>query len=404
MIGELRFREYRSEDAAGFIELHDSVFSHVPVRPEFWAAWSQHPDVTAAVAMYGDRMVGAVPFHIRDFVVRPRITVRAAFEYSVGVSEEHRSQGIGSRLMDCAKGFLPGHADVMMVYRGGEFSNGYRFYAKNDHCDLTYMREWELANPSGGMAGCRRIRSQGEFLALEDQLLPLFRSCYRRFGGYRTRSAGFHADALSSLVFEETRHAFVFLTFRRKETLRGYAIVGHRRNQGVMSILELATDRGAKAPAQRLVEAAAAAASEEGCRLAARHRERALFADVYRAAGFRADTREKASMMIMAYPLDVESLARKVYSPQRGLERAEVRLWSPSHSGVLQQATKKRARTIVLEMKDDILTRLLFSRLDFLSAVRMELITAHNATDEDLEAISKGMPFCEWQHHGIDYI
>jgi len=404
MIGKLVFREYRPEDAESFVALHDSVFSRVPIRPEFWAAWSRRPDVTAAVAVYGDRMVGTVPFHLRSFLLRPKLSVRAAFEYSVGVAEEHRRHGIGSRLMDCAKQFLRGHADVMMVYRGNESSDGYRFYAKNGHSDVAYLREWSLENPTGGMAGCRRLASREDFIGLNRQALPLFRRCYRRFGGHQVRSSEFYADALSSLIFEEVKQDFVFLTIFKGETLRGYMIVGHRKDMGHMQVLELATEGGAKPPAHRLVEAACAVASQAGCRLSVRCRERGPFADVYRAAGFRPAPRERACMMIMAYPLDIDALARKVFSPQRGLENVQIRLWSPSHSGILQPAAKTPRRTIVLEMKDDMLTRLLLSRLDLRHAVQMELVTAHGASEEDIDLIARGVPFCEWEHHGIDYI
>ena len=113
-------REYQPQDAPGYVEVHNSVWSgDLAIDIEIWERWCQQP-TTAAIALEDGKVVGAVPFHLRDFVVRPGLVIRAAFEYSVCVYERLRSQGVGSKMMQAAKQFLPAQADVMMVYRGGE--------------------------------------------------------------------------------------------------------------------------------------------------------------------------------------------------------------------------------------------------------------------------------------------
>jgi len=104
----LEVREYRPEDAAAALALRNAVFS--PIGPEHWPQ-SQ----TAAVALLDGRMVGVIPFTIRDFEIAPGVAIRGAFANSVAVAEGYRDRGIGTRMMAEARSFLPRRAEAMFV-------------------------------------------------------------------------------------------------------------------------------------------------------------------------------------------------------------------------------------------------------------------------------------------------
>ncbi|MFC1717856.1 hypothetical protein ACFL6S_29620, partial [Candidatus Poribacteria bacterium] len=110
--------------------------------------------------------------------------------------------------------------------------------------------------------------------------------------------------------------------------------------------------------------------------------------------------RARSSMMIMAKPIDLENLGEALWDPNFQISEAEVKIWSPLREAVIYTGPGKTKRRITLEMKDDILTRLLLSRLD----LEQELVTVVNATDEDVAQISRAMPFCRWIHQNVDYI
>ncbi|MGQ9515390.1 MAG: hypothetical protein ACUVTL_10170 [Thermoproteota archaeon] len=55
-------------------------------------------------------------------------------------------------------------------------------------------------------------------------------------------------------------------------------------------------------------------------------------------------------------------------------------------------------------MKDDTLTRLLFRRIDLISAVRFEYITIDCCSAKELRMIASSLPYTSWEHNHIDYI
>jgi ribosomal protein S18 acetylase RimI-like enzyme len=411
------YREYRAEDRESLVKLHNTAFP--PVTLEYWQEWDKQ-DVTASVALIGDEVVGCVPFHIRDFVVRPGVTVRAAFEYSVCVRENLRSRGIGSRLMDCAAKFLRGRADVMMVYRGGELSRGYRYYERNHHYDVVYIRPWRwqipVAKPrSPDFSWDQRMQAHdiGAMYRREPEVIEVFNSCHGQFGGYPLRRPGHYQMMSHNANWEEVKHDWEFLEFTHSGRLMGYLLLGVRhigvRRRGDACVahpeqwraVEWATRDGDLAIARTLLDHAALI---KGAPLSLHLAEHDPLRGAMVNRGVMPAERAESSLMIMAKTFDPERLGKAVWDPNIELPETEVRVWSPLREACIYTGPGKTKWRIVLEMKDDILTRLLLSRLDLNQACRQELVTVVGATDEHLELIAKALPFCPWIHQNIDYI
>ncbi len=397
--GKVEYREYRQEDRESLVELHNKAFP--PVTLEYWIEWDKQ-DVTASVALMGDEVVGCVPFHIRDFVVRPGIAIKAAFEYSVCVREDLRSKGIGSQLMDCAARFLKGRAHVMMVYRGGELSRGYQYYARNNHYDMVYVRRWTWESPDAKPSEHVKIHNVDEMYRREAEVIEVFDSCYGKFGGYPLRSPGHYEMMLHNANWEEVKHDWRFLELTRDGKLMGYLLIGQGHESKQWRVAELAARDGDLDIADALVDNAATLT--KNAPLSFNFSEHDPFQELMSKRDAIMSGRARSSMMIMAKPIDPENLGEALWGPNFQIPEAEVMVWSPLREAVIYTGPGKTKRRITLEMKDDILTRLLLLRLDLEQAHRQELVTVVNATGEDVAQISRALPFCRWIHQNVDYI
>jgi len=399
-------RELRLEDALGWAALHRTHFP--PLSDEAGLRWAGRDDVTAAIALRAGEVVGAVPFHIRDFQINPQVSIKGAFEHAVLVHESLRDQGIGTRMMDAAKQFLLAQADAMMVYRGGEQSAGYRFYTKTGHHDLSYLRPFWLQEPKAQPTTKVKRVSYRELMDNEPEFLAVFRSAYGRYGGFRRRGPGYWKEAFSSAYFDMIPQELVLLRLDDGQPLQGYALLsrelGPNRVHECAHLLELATLRGDPALARPLLAEAMTVAAEWGVSFRAFSTDHAPYVRLLAELGFRPLSRGESSMMIMAYVLDPARLGPKVWQEHAEAEGLEVTVWTPQREAVIHPAASTPARPVLLEMKEDLLTRLLLSRLDLVTAVQQELVTVIGGDDHDVAAIAKALPLAPWAYQHVDYI
>lgn len=110
------------------------------------------------------------------------------------------------------------------------------------------------------------------------QLLPIFRSAYRRLGGIPPRDAGYWRRALASSIFTEMPTDFFLVLVPDEDAPVGYAIAGinTRRPGNPVEILELAAPAADLAIAGHLIArvGAFAAARELAVEMAASERIR----------------------------------------------------------------------------------------------------------------------------------
>jgi hypothetical protein len=139
-------------------------------------------------------------------MLNARVCIPVVYENAVGVAEGRRGQGIGTAMIDEAARFMSDRVDALMVIRGGERTDGYRFYRKSGHSDLMYgcwyYLEPEVEWPAVDERGLAVI-DRKRWLALEPQLLALYDRHYGRFGGGRWREPGYWAMILDSHIYGE---------------------------------------------------------------------------------------------------------------------------------------------------------------------------------------------------------
>ena len=397
MNGEIVAREFLPEDIESFHALHDAVFPPVPLAE--MRRWMAREDVTAGVAVLGGEVVGEIPLHVREFVIRPGVTARLAFEHSVCVRAEMRGEGVGSAIQEEMKRFMRGRAEVLSVYRGGERTPAYRHYWKNGLTDLCYLRTWTLAEPGAVAARAGAVLLPEAILGREREFLAVFTDACGDAGGYQRRVPGFYATAFTQLEAVETGTQYSALVAEEGGRLLGHCIIG--AHGGEVSVMELATRGGDLEMAASLVRGACRVAAEGGARVTVELHDRGRYRPVFEELGF---TPRPRGNMIMGTPLDWEALAALVWVPQPELTEVQVELWTPDEEAVIHRPAGAPERAITIECKHEQAVRWLMSRLDLPAAYGSELLTCRGAQPGDIEALGRAIPFTPWEYQGIDHI
>lgn len=398
MSAEIEIREVEPDDIQSFHALHDAVFPPVPF--EEMSRWIARDDVTAGVAVQDGRIVGEIPLHVRQFVLRPGVSVRVAFEHCVCVDESMRGEGVGTRIQDAIKRFMRDRIEVLTVYRGGERTPAYNHYDKNGLTDCCYVRAWRHDRPAEVAAALGEPVPADAILTRADEFAAIFRSAYTHAGGYEDRLPGFYETAFTQLEVIELASDYVALTVEGRDRLLGHCILALREGEEI-TVMELASPGRDRAVAVRLLRGACALAEERDTGIAAMLHDRGTYTSAFEALGFEPQARGE---MIMACPLDWERLANLVWTPQSELANVRVRVWTPREEFVAHAPSGESAREITVEMKHHQAVRWLMCRLDLEPLVTQEIVTVRGARPGDIEALSRAIPFAPWEYQSIDHI
>ncbi len=400
MADSLEFREYVDEDFATFLVLHNDVFP--PVSEGEMAAWMARDDVTAGVAILDGRVVGEIPLHIRDFMVRPGVHIRAAFEHSVCVAESMRGTGLGTQIQTAMKQFLIGRAEALTVYRGGERTPAYRFYDQNGLVDLTYHRHYEHTNPAAVASRGFEPVDISEIIANEAQILRVFEDALGHAAGRQIRRPGFFTGTFTNLEMCELKPRMTGILAEESDGLAGYCILlsGHKPDSP-LRIAEVAARGRNRELIESLVRSACSMAAERGVPATVSLHDYTFCWRLFTQLGFTGSPRGE---MIMGTPLDWHAMAQRVWWRQPALDDVQVNIATPERDLTIHEPTDTPARTLTLEMKHHQASRYLFSRLDLPAQIRSEMVTCHNATKADIEALGRALPFAPWEIRDIEHI
>jgi GNAT superfamily N-acetyltransferase len=395
-VDNLTCREYRSADVEDLLSIRNAIFP--PLTVEQWRA--TEPDMTASLAYLEDEIVGAIPLDQRDFLAAPGAPLRAAFENAVGTREDMRSKGVGGAMIECAKHFLADRCDMLLVYRGGERSAGYRFYEKSGHRDLLYVREalWRphVSDASGAVLGL------DELYAEQDSVYRAFQATYAGYAGFPPRHEDYWREALGRMIYDVIPQETIYVRYPATGPLQAYIVAGVRQGRyanDYVVVDEAASLTGPAAMAQAFWCLGAEAARRNlgvmdyQC---SDHPWRPLLGQL----GFEESPR---GLMIMGQIIRPQALfARTCLAPDL-LADLRIRVWTPTTDYVLSEGDRPN-REITIETKDEYLIRLLTRRLNFDAAVACDLVTLHGGDAKIAQRLSQAFPYAPWVYLHLDYL
>ncbi|MEN6549782.1 MAG: GNAT family N-acetyltransferase [Armatimonadia bacterium] len=388
-------REAAPADVSDILTVRNAIFP--PLSEEQWHR--TEPAMTCSLAYMDGEPVGAIPLDQRDFQVAPGAVVTTAFENAVGTREDMRSKGIGAAMICAAKDFLADRCDMLMVYRGGERTNGYNFYVKSGHRDLLYLRTalWQPEETSspGAVLPVEDLHNE------EDAVYNAFHATYAAYGGFPPRYPGYWRFALSRMIYDVLPQETLYARYPAEGPLQAYVIAGLRTNQdnADLTVLDAASLTGPEAMAKAFLTLGAEAHRRErrvSLFMSSEHPWRALS----RQLGFVEGPRQ---MMVMGQTIRPQQLFTKTCLHPELLDDLRIKVWTPTDDYVLHEGAKV-TREITIEAKDEYLIRLLNRRLNLQAAVESDLVTIQNAEAQDITRLSQSLPYAPWAYLHLDYV
>ena len=392
---DLRIYEYDPDEVDEVLAFRNTIFGHIS-RAQ-WEAMN----CTAVVAREGERLVGFIPLQYREQCLRPGLTVPVVYENAVGVAEGRRGEGIGSRMIGVAAEFMRKRVDALFVIRGGERSEGYRFYRKTGHGDLSYMRFYDLPPevqwPAAVGAGIEAL-DRARWLELEPQLLALYAQRYGRFGGGWQRGPGYWRTILDGHVYRD-RTWWLITLGAGAERVRGYLVasLGLWEASPDLCVYEVVGEDDA-ATAELLRYARGLAGNE---------RFRVPYVSLanpirplLREMGFE---ESESSPHIMARILRPDRIFQRLAAGSDLLDTLSLTVATP-HRALAVHALPEPRYTVRLEMKESLLSRLFCCRLDLEAALEMEMVRWNGHDPALRRALCEVFSFAEWVQWFTDYV
>ena len=377
------------------LSFRNEIFGYI--SPEHWRAMG----CTAVVARDGGQLVGFIPLQFREQCLRPGVTIPVVYENAVGVAEDRRGQGLGTKMMDVAAGFISDRVDAMMVIRGSERSPGYRFYRKCGHGDVGYVRNYVLSSETAlspaSVSGIS-VLSREQWIEMEASLLACYEAQYGHFGGGRKRRPGYWRTILDGHVYR-AREWLTVVFQPEPDRLAGYmvAVRGLWADTDEIYIYEVVGED------EHTVEQLVRYARSLSVSGAVVGHEMSLanpVCGVLKRMGFE---ERNTSPHLMARILCPDRIFGRLAAGSGLLEALSLVINTPHRSISVNEPKDPRYR-VTMETKEGLLSRLFLCRLNLEAAIEMEMVR-WNVDDQGLaRALYETFAFAEWVQWFTDYV
>jgi GNAT superfamily N-acetyltransferase len=392
---DLRIYEYDPKEVDEVLAFRNAVFGEID-RAQ-WEAMN----CTAVVARDGEQLVGFIPLQYREQCLRPGLAVPVVYENAVGVAEGRRGQGIGSRMIAVAAEFIRKRVDALFVIRGGERSEGYRFYRKTGHGDLSYMCFYDLPPevhwPAAEEAGIELLDRE-RWLDLEPQLLALHEQRYGRFGGGWQRAPGYWRTILDGHVYRDRKWWLIALG-AGGERVRGYLVASHglwKASPDLCLYEVVGEDDATTAQLLRYARGLAGGERFRAPYISLANPIRPLLREM----GFE---ESESSPHIMARILRPDRIFQRLAAGSNLLDTLSLTVATP-HRVLAVNAPPEPRYTVRLEMKESLLSRLFCCRLDLEAALEMELVRWNGRDPALKRTLCEIFSFADWVQWFTDFV
>jgi GNAT superfamily N-acetyltransferase len=392
---QIKIYEHIPQEIDELLPFRNQVFGHVSL--DHWRAMG----CTAVVARDDGQVAGFIPLQFREQCLRPGVTIPVVYENAVGVAEGRRGQGLGSQMMDVAAEFIRDRADAMMVIRSGERTPGYRFYRKTGHGDVAYARDYVLSpettlppvdGPGISVLGREQWRKK------EPQLLACYEQQCGRFGGGWKRRPGYWARILEGHVFRDRPWSLVVMQ-SEPDHLAGYMVAVRQKagSSDEVYIYEIVGED--ENTAEQLVRYARSLSPNKGAIVPHVSLANPVRAVLSRLGFEKRDT----TPHIMARILCPDRIFARLAADSGLLDTVSLVVNTPHRPLVVNEPENPRYR-VIMETKENLLSRLFLCRLNLEAAIEMEMVR-WNVDDGGLaRALYDLFAFADWVQWFTDYV
>jgi GNAT superfamily N-acetyltransferase len=403
----VRVYEYVPEERDELLSFRNAIFGHV--SHDQWEAMN----CTGVVARERERLVGFIPLQYRQQCLNAQVAIPVVYENAVGVAEGLRGRGIGTEMINKAASFMSDRVDALMVIRGGERSDGYRFYRKTGHGDLMYAHWYRLpAHVSWSQEDVAGISvlNREQWIALEPQLLDLYHREYGLFGGGQRRAPGYWNMILDGHVYRGHKWWLVCLTSegddaRPMGSLTGYLVAA----QGIWSstsdvyIYEVVSKD--QAALETLIRYAHRFALDDGTGVSGGFGVALVSAanpirTLLRRMGF---VEAESGPHVMARILRPDRIFGQLAAGSDLLDTLSLTVVTPHRTMVVNDPPSAKY-AVQFATKESILSRLFCCRLDLSAALDMELVRWSGDDPGLKRELSYVFRYAEWVQWFTDYV
>jgi ribosomal protein S18 acetylase RimI-like enzyme len=405
----LRIYEYDEREIDELLLFRNAIFGQI--SHDHWFAMHN----TGVVARDGGELAGFIPLQYRQQMLNAQVSIPVASENAVGVAEGRRGQGIGTAMMDEAAQFMSDRVDALMVVRGGERSDGYRFYRRSGHSDLMYAC-WYYLEPEVERAYADQYgRSVDEcgvsvvdrqrWLALEPQLLALHERQYGRFGGGQRREPGYWRMILDGHVYCEHPRWLVTATADSGQ-LTGYLVAVRGDWSSATSVCLYEVVGEDESTVERLVRtvrrfsAGSGPAAQEGQLIVPLVSLANPIRPLLRRMGF---AEGESTSHVMARILRPDRIFRRLAGDSSLPDTLALTVATPHRTLEVNDPLDARY-AVRLETKEGMVARLLCCRLNLDAALDMELVRWRDPDPGLRRELCQVFAPCEWVQWYTDYV
>jgi GNAT superfamily N-acetyltransferase len=406
----LRIYEYDEREIDELLPFRNAIFGRI--SRDHWFAMNN----TGVVAREDDELVGFVPLQYRQQMLNARVSIPVVYENAVGVAEGRRGQGIGTAMIDEAARFMADRVDALLVIRGGERTDGYRFYRKSGHSDLMYGC-WYTLDPEVAWPAADQHRQSADgygtqvvdrerWLALESQLLSLYERQYGHFGGGQRREPGYWRTILDGHVYAGHRWWLVVSTNDTGRPI-GYlaAARGYWSSDSAVCVYEVVGED--EATVERLLRYARpfAAGNQDAADVGGQYLVPLVslgnpIRPLLRRIGF---AEGESTSHVMARILRPDRIFRRLAEGSDLLDTLALTVATPHRVLEVNDPAEPRYR-VRLETKEGMFARLFCCRLDLDAALDMELVRWRDPDPGLRRELCQAFALCEWVQWYTDYV
>jgi len=186
----------------------------------------QSNNMTAILAFDGSRLIGAIPLEPRSFSLGDKKLINILWVSGAHVDLKYRGQGIGTAMDQKIKECFSPKFKAILVYRGDETSQAYRWYKKIGYHEflpiLSFKRKVEKPD---SIVRYMTLQNGLEIRQWEDTIYNCFNECNSAYGGFPQRHRRFWSDKFNTHYYREF-YNYSLLVLRHRDTMISYAFLG----------------------------------------------------------------------------------------------------------------------------------------------------------------------------------